>query len=299
MRVGRLLGAEVRLDPLLLALLGLAVAAGYAWDVAVFAAALVLHELGHLLAAHGQELPVTRLVLHPLGAVAHIPALGLVERRVALVVTLAGPATSLALAGLGVLVLRHGPAGAVASARLGLWLDLNLALGLVNLLPVLPLDGGQALRAHFAARGASATAGRRLVRAGQLLGLVLMAGAAVAQSLGRPLLDVGVFGLWLTLASSREGAQMPYARTAALVARRAALRRGAVLAGRTLVALPSVPLSQVFRATAPRAHHEVRVVTAEGAILGTLDEETLYAALIRLGPQATLAEVLAAQPPPA
>jgi stage IV sporulation protein FB len=291
-RLGRLLGAEVRLDPLLAVVLGGALALGYLPEAALFAAALLLHELGHLVAAAVEDVPVGRLVVHPLGAVAHIPSLPLLERRVALTITLAGPAVSLIMAGLGALVLRHGPEGAAASSRLGLWIDLNVGLGLVNLVPVLPLDGGQAVRAHLAAAGRLGQHGPYLVRAGQALGLAVAAGAALATALGRPFWDVGVFGLWLVLASGREGASLAYGRTVALEARRSALRHGAVLQGRILVAEASVTLGQVWRAMAPRAHHEVRVVAADGRVIATLAEAAVYAGLLRLGPTATLAELL-------
>ncbi len=293
MRLGRLIGAEVWLDPLLAVVLAGALALGYLPEAALFAAALLLHEVGHLAAAAAEEVGVSPLVPHPLRAVAHIPSLALLERRVALSVTLAGPAVSLVMAALGALVLRHGPEAAAASERLGLWIDVNLGLGLVNLLPVLPLDGGQALRAHLAASGGLARAGPLLVRSGQALGLGLVAAAAAAQALGRPLWDVGLFGAWLALASGREGARLAYGRAIALEARRGALRRGAVLPGRILVAEATVSLGRVWRAMAPRAHHEVRVVGADGTPIATLAEAALYQGLLRLGPVATLADLLA------
>ncbi len=292
MRVGRLFGAEIRVDPLFALLLATALALGYLPEAAIFLAALVLHEWAHLAVAAIEEVEVRAIVLHPLGAVAHVPSIALLERRVALAVTLAGPAMSLALAGIGALVLRHGPIDAATSARLGLWLDVNLALGLVNLLPVLPLDGGQAVRAALAAAGRLSTHGAVLVRAGQAVGLAAVAGGALATLSGRPAWDVALAGVWLALASGREGRGMPYGRAVALEERRAALRRGAVLAGRILVAEPSVPLGALWRATAPRAHHEVRVVDGEGRMVATLSEAELYAGLLRLGPAAPLSALL-------
>lgn len=297
MRVGRLLGADVHVDPVLIGILALALALGYLPEAAIFAAALFLHEWAHLAVAGFEEVPVARLVLHPLGGVAHIPSLPLLERRAALAITLAGPAMSLALAGLGALVLRHGPEPAAMSARLGLWLDVNLALGLVNLVPLLPLDGGQAVRAHLAARGRLGRDGVRLVRAGQAVGAALALVAGTLCALGRPLWDLAVLGVWLAVASGREGRTLAYGRAVALEARRSALRRGAVLAGRTLVAHRAVALGVVWRAMAPRAHHEVRVVDDDGHTLFLLSEAELYAALLRLGPAAPLAQARDPAPP--
>ncbi|MCL6596653.1 MAG: hypothetical protein K6V73_10655 [Firmicutes bacterium] len=297
MTLGRLLGAEIRLDPWLVAGGALAIALGWGPETVIFAAALLLHELGHLAAAAAEEVAVVRVVLHPFGGVAQVEGLEVVERGRLMPVALAGPAASLALAAVAAYALRHGPPAWGAGGRLGLWLDANLALGLVNLVPVLPLDGGQAVRAHLAERFGMAVASHALARAGQGLGVALAAGAALGLALGLRVADVGVFGAFLALAAGREVGSGAYARTVAAARRRAALARGAVLAGRVLVAGPDVPLLTVWRAMAPRAYHEVRVVDGEGRRLGCLDEVALAEAMERLGPRATLADALARPPP--
>ena len=90
----------------------------------------------------------------------------------------AGPATSLALAGLFALALRLP---LPADLRLGCFYlaQLNLVLGVFNLLPAFPMDGGRVLRGALAARLGPLRATRIASRVGQvcaaglgLLGLV-------------------------------------------------------------------------------------------------------------------------------
>ena len=122
------------------------------WGLAFLTALLLfvsvlLHELGHSLVALSQGVKVRSITLFLLGGVASVDRECATPMGAALVAA-AGPAVSLALAGL-FLALR-GPAGQLApglgqmALQLGL---LNLTLALFNLLPGLPLDGGLLLKA--------------------------------------------------------------------------------------------------------------------------------------------------------
>jgi Zn-dependent protease/CBS domain-containing protein len=117
----------------------------------VFFASLLAHEMAHALVARSKGLSVEGITLWALGGVSKLggdpPDAGS-ELRIAIV----GPATSLAL---GAVLLVVTSVSAVLGtpelvvATLG-WLALiNLVLGLFNLMPALPLDGGRVLRAFL------------------------------------------------------------------------------------------------------------------------------------------------------
>jgi Zn-dependent protease len=152
LKLGKILGIPVRLHWTMLFLVMLlswggglvGLVAGLASLVLLFAS-IVAHELAHALAARRYGIATNEILLMPLGGVAKIagePANGAQE----VVIALAGPAMSLALAALaaigvvltGPIPLLHQPLVALASA--------NLMLGLFNLLPAFPMDGGRVLR---------------------------------------------------------------------------------------------------------------------------------------------------------
>lgn len=175
-------------DPLVIALLayvflargeqgGLALRLGL---LGVVLGSVLLHEVGHALAARARGLHVGGIFLH-------LVPFAYVERgRPAdeLRVALAGPAVNLVLAGALLLVF-----GARAFPWLGLdlwvadlrWMavGLNLLLGLVNLVPALPADGGRALRAFLLLRMAPASAYARAARVGTFVGAALFLVAVV------------------------------------------------------------------------------------------------------------------------
>jgi len=112
-----------------------------AWLVIVTASILV-HELGHAMALRGWGVP-SRIRLHVMGGVTTHEAGALPTRWSRIAVSLAGPAAGMVLLGLpAVLVDANWPAPEPWDDILFLIVWVNLGWALVNLLPVLPLDGG-------------------------------------------------------------------------------------------------------------------------------------------------------------
>ena len=107
---------------------------------------VLLHELGHSIVALRYKIPVRNITLYIFGGISQISAEP-PSPSSAFWITIAGPAVSLVLAALfGLLSLAF--AGVPALLALTKYLAfINLALGIFNLIPGFPLDGGGVLRA--------------------------------------------------------------------------------------------------------------------------------------------------------
>ncbi|HEY7361830.1 MAG TPA: site-2 protease family protein, partial [Streptosporangiaceae bacterium] len=114
--------------------------------VVLLYASVLVHELSHSLVARGFGLPVRRILLYPLGGFSEIEREPPTPGREFLV-SAAGPAISLALAAGGYALTRAVPEGTVLRVLLAQLVFANLLVGIFNLLPGLPLDGGRMLRA--------------------------------------------------------------------------------------------------------------------------------------------------------
>lgn len=119
---------------------------------------VLLHELGHSLAAMGYSIPVRDITLLPIGGVARLERMPEKPGQ-ELVVALAGPAVNVILAMilLPVLVVLSAAQSVPLSLRLfsepGLLgfltflLSANVSLAVFNMIPAFPLDGGRVFRA--------------------------------------------------------------------------------------------------------------------------------------------------------
>ena len=224
-RLGRLFGIRIGVDPswfLVFAFITWSIAGGFAqqhtswsaagvWTAAVsasliFFASILLHELGHSLTSILLRVPVRSITLFLFGGVAELAA----EPRRArdeFLIAIAGPATSLLLAlAFGVLWLSVGgdhPVAVVAG-----WLaGVNLGVGVFNMLPGFPLDGGRVLRAAlWGATGDLTRATRWAGRVGMVVGAGFVTlGAAIAVGTGNLFygLFLGFMG-WFLVRSARQ-----------------------------------------------------------------------------------------------
>ena len=133
---------------------------------------VLLHELGHALAARRYGIATRKIVLLPFGGVAQLERMPEKPSQ-ELVVALAGPGVNVILAtGLAAFLLARGvtPEQAFANAEQGLpeFLLLgNLVMLLFNLVPAFPMDGGRVLRSLLAMRLPYARATRIAAQIGQ------------------------------------------------------------------------------------------------------------------------------------
>jgi len=180
---------------------GLAALLGVVLLLAVFASVL-LHELGHALVARRFGIRTRRIVLLPIGGVAQLegePS----SPRAELLIAAAGPMVNFALAIVGgsLLWITGLPLGGL----LGSWVIANVSLGLFNLLPAFPMDGGRILRAALATRMGAYKATNLAVYLGKT--------AAVVFGI------IGLFTNWLLalvaafvwMAADAEGRRAPFA----------------------------------------------------------------------------------------
>jgi Zn-dependent protease/CBS domain-containing protein len=140
-------------------------------------ASLLLHEAAHAVTARRKGVTVEDVTLWALGGMTQMGRPP--TAAVALAVALSGPFTSLVIggaavgAGFGV----HELTGATVPTAVLVWLGwANLILGVFNLLPAAPLDGGRVVQAVLWWRtGDRYRAERAAGRSGQILGILLIA----------------------------------------------------------------------------------------------------------------------------
>jgi Zn-dependent protease len=107
---------------------------------------VLIHELSHCAVARAFGLPVRRILLYPLGGYSEIEEEPQTPAREFLV-SGAGPVLSLGLAGLGWVILELASPSGIARVLTDQLIVANILVGVFNLLPGLPLDGGRMLRA--------------------------------------------------------------------------------------------------------------------------------------------------------
>jgi Zn-dependent protease len=179
-KIGRVAGIDLFIHPtFLLVLLFPGVLSGGAGSLllvlAVFGCVL-LHELGHALAAQRFGIRTRDITLYPIGGVARLERMPRAAGA-ELAIALAGPAVNVAIAG-ALWLLGFVSGGALLSgAGLGFLLSellaINVILAVFNMLPAFPMDGGRVLRAVLSGWMGRARATSIAARIGRVMAVLL------------------------------------------------------------------------------------------------------------------------------
>ena len=249
--------------------------AGLAFAVLLYLSVL-LHEASHALMAKRYGLPVRSITLHFLGGVTEIAGEPDTPGR-EFGVSVVGPLTSMAVGVVALPVALAIPDDSLLDLAAKLLAGANLVVGVLNLLPGLPLDGGRVLKSAVW----KATGNRH---SGTIAAGWVGRGCAVL-ALGYPFFAELVWGnqasatdyviafviaffLW-----SGASSEMVSAR----VRRRLPSLRARTLARRTLAVTPDLPLAEAVRRAQDEQAGSIVVLDSSGRPQGVVNEAAVQA----------------------
>lgn len=169
-----------------------------------FSGSILAHEYGHALTGRKFGVRCRSITLHLFGGVAEMSS-RIPSAKAEFWLALAGPVVSIVL-GITMYViavvfdLATGQDVSLVSLSLGYLIFINIMLGMFNMIPAFPLDGGRVLRAliwwkngsYFKATEKSVAVGKMFCIAAIFAGMLMSAGVYI------PFFGVGIFsGVWL------------------------------------------------------------------------------------------------------
>lgn len=287
-KIGRLAGIDVYMHTTFLLLVGWfalsywlnersvpAVLVGLGFILSLFGSVL-LHELGHALAARRFGIPTRDITLLPIGGVARLERMP--EKPFEeLYVALAGPAVNVLIAAVlfaGLAVTGSLQPLTALSLTEGSFLQrlmvANVSLVLFNLIPAFPMDGGRVVRALLASRMDYARATRLAATLGQ--GLALLFG--FFGLFNNPMLLFIAFFVWIGAGQEANMVQVKSTLAGIPV-------RYAMLTDFDTIA-PTDPLSRPVQLLLSSHQHDFPV-TVDGKVVGLLCRDDLIRGLSERG----------------
>jgi Zn-dependent protease len=240
---------------------------------------VLIHELSHCVVARAFRLPVRRILLYPLGGFSEIEQEPPTPGQEFLV-SAAGPAMSLLLAalGFGVHELFHPPG--ITGVLVDRLILANAVVGVFNLLPGLPLDGGRVLRAGlWKITGKNTYSTTLAAWAGRVIAIVLALAVLV-----RPDSQIGLvngYGIWLIAVAAFMWMSAGQALRSARVRERLPSLQARALARRAIPIPSTLPLAEAIRrADLAQARalvvvdHDAKpiAIVNEGAVIATPEQ---------------------------
>jgi len=273
MQVGKLFGIRFVInDFFILLMLGYALL-GVLKETLLLFALVTVHELVHLLVARRFGIKAREVEIFPFGGVARID--GVLEHSppAEIAVSLAGPACNLLLYGLGLLFWPH----------FELFLQANLMLGLFNLVPALPLDGGRVCRAVLARRWGFYRATDGVLKLSKGMAAAVAVWGLLGLFLGTSNLHTLFMAAFLYGAVLKEEGQFTYLFLRYLLRKGEELKRQGVLPVKPYVTAGHITLGEVAAKLTPGYYHLILVMGKGSRDWHVLSEHQVVQALLEHG----------------
>jgi Zn-dependent protease len=243
--------------------------------VVLLYASVLVHELSHCVVARAFGLTVRRILLYPLGGFSEIeqePPTPAKEFAVSVV----GPLTSLALAGCGLGLDVAFNLGGIPRALIDQLILANLVVGVFNLLPGLPLDGGRMLRAGvWKITKSPGTATIAAAWAGRVLAVALV--LVPVALLGSKLSLTSAYILWLAIIAVFMWVSSGQAIRAAKVRDRLPALQARRLARRAIPIPGNVPLAEAIRRADEAQARALVIIDHESTPIAIVNETAVMA----------------------
>ncbi|MGM0501039.1 MAG: M50 family metallopeptidase [Bacillota bacterium] len=252
-------------------------------------AVVLLHELAHSITAKKLDVEVEEIELLPFGGVAKFRDLIELSPAVEFKVAAAGPLLNLFLAAVTILIIRYQ---LFANEHLLFFVRLNLMIGLFNLIPAFPLDGGRILRAHLSKKFGFKDATAQVLRLSKVIAVFFVIIAVLGIYLGYVNIMLIIISFFIYFVALKEGRFSHYALMQYLAKKRGSVLGAGVVKAEQLVALSETPLKDILDKLVPQSFHIIMIIDKNCNILGFVTEEKLINSLIKGRLNAPISELL-------
>lgn len=270
-------GIAWSVHPLFVIVMLASVITGYFIELLTLFTIVIVHEAGHVITARAFGWRIREVKLLPFGGVAEVEEAGSVPPGEEAIVAIAGPLQNLWM---GIAAWLLGLLGWWSPEWSEYVWQANAMIGLFNLLPILPLDGGKLLHAWFSRMFAYHTS---LVWGARIS--LLLSGAMVIFSLVPATMSGGggiqanllIVGLFLLVSNWTYNRHIPFVFLRFLTNRGLAASRSV---SRGVWALPIVvskrhSVAAILQLFKHDSYHLIVVMEDEGSIMAILPEQRL------------------------
>lgn len=289
MRIGSVRGCIIRIHPFFIFMLIFLCIGGAAWPVAAFLITLILHETAHFLCAVLMRLSVAQIELTPFGGSMQIPLIEALPAKKAFFLSCAGPLCNLIFLLFSLLISSHLSCWHPFLLR---FIQCNAVMLCINLLPVLPLDGGRMLLAFLSKHFGRSQIMRIFLIFSRTIALLLILTGLFLSFRGTSRFSFSMLGIYLLYSAAIEEKTSVSRYLAAFMARRLRFEKQKTLPVHTLCASASLPVFMLIGHLHPGAYHIIEVVLEDSfRPIGQIREEKLLSCILDHSCQ-TLSEII-------
>lgn len=246
-----------------------------------------LHELAHYIAAKKLKIEISSMVIMPFGITIRIKNIFIKKPVYEILISVAGPLFSGIIAILACFININFKA-----IDISFFIYANLAICIVNLLPVLPLDGGRILRATLTNQIGFLRAAKTSIRISRVIIVILALVAIFVLFVSKLNMSVVLIVSFLTFNMTLEHKYNTLIIMRQLANSPQKLKNEGIMPLRHLIALKSVKAKDLTANLSYNHFYIIEVVDEGVHCIGRITESELIEGMVKLGSNADLSQIL-------
>lgn len=286
MLIGKIAGVKLRFNIFFLGLCLIYTLLGMGIEILVILAALLIHEVAHAIMGKALGIKVLEIELLPFGGQAKLEDFTGLQPSKEIYIALAGPLISLSVAAafyfLGL---------AEKYDYVNYIIKINLLLGLFNLLPALPLDGGRILRSLLSSLKGFRRATAISASIGKILAVIITVYGAYLIYTENYGVNFVVIGFLLYWAAYREKNLLMFAFMRYLISKKGELAAQGFMSGEQMVGKKDTLIKDILQVSRPSSYMLVFLIDENNNVIGVKTEAELIEHLLEKGPHGTLGDL--------
>lgn len=279
-------GIDVKVDRLFLLMMVFYGFAKVLPQAVIIFLVVFIHELAHTIVARGYKVYIKEIELFPFGGVAKLDFLD-VDSNEEIRIALAGPLANFFMAGLGLAAQYYYN----TDYWLPFFIRLNIIMGLFNLIPVLPLDGGRIYRAWHARSVGVFAATKKAAYQGKLMAVLVLLVTASGLYLKLWDLNAVTMACFLFYSAGEQDKTASFHFIRYLLKKKEIISKEKIQQLKPYYVRENTPIGEVLPHLHPNTYNVFHVFNQSGEQIKTVSEEKLIEEYFKKGDQVLIKDI--------
>ncbi|WP_069649230.1 site-2 protease family protein [Caloranaerobacter ferrireducens] len=279
---------KIKINYLLFILFVLYFILGYFSEVIIIFFSVLIHELAHVYLAFKLGFKVNCVELFPFGGVARIEGLIGTEPLKEIKVVVIGPAINVLLAVVLIFIKKY----LFENQIIVLLIKTNMILAFINLLPILPLDGGRILRAILSLKLGIKKATLCVLEFTYIISIIMILIGAVFFIRNVYGIYLILFFIFIIIAAKKEKDMAVFIFLKQIICKNQKVSETGIYKVQHIICLNDMKIKSVIENFLPNKYHIIIVIDRGGNVIGTLYEKQILEGVIKYGYDITIEKLL-------
>lgn len=285
----KIFNIELKINYSLIPIIILGIFFGFIKEFTIVFTIVTLHELAHSLVSNYYGYEAKTIELFALGGVVRSEEISFQSPKEVINISLAGPLLNFLFYFLGIITKNILD---LEVSLLDFFNYTNLSLGLFNLIPIIPLDGGRILRAYFCKSMDIKKATNTTVFVGKLLCMIIFVIGIILTIESLRGITLIVFSIYLYYKNEKEKEIVSLQHIQRIFSKPKGVKDRINVKVKYIIAKKESSLKDILKDLSIEYYCVIRVVNNRGKFIGELTEGEILDAVIKYDSLTTLEELI-------